>query len=282
MSVLLHPARYTGAGEVDAVRYAAVDGAADQGCKEGAGRAGYRQVGTIVYELLRRSMQVALSAPRQLSLGARRGLLLAAATVPGYFVVAAVISSSMAPSPAPNPSDAPHTGMMLVEPEIKSTFVFRRTAADTENAYVELDLLMEAGGGPGHLASHVHPGVSEELRVLEGAVVINIEGEDHVLTAGGRAVIPKGVSHAILHVSERFALVRGRFEPASHLDTYYVQVNRAGGFSGAGSVRLAVLATRFGQHYPGWLPLWMAKAGNLLVAPSARLVGVPTNYPPQS
>lgn len=235
-----------------------------------------------MYELLRRSMQVALSASRHLSVGARRGLLLGAATVPGYFVVAAVVSSSTAPSPAPPPSDVPHTGMMLVEPEIKSTFVLRRTAADTENAYVELDLLMEAGGGPGHLASHVHPSVSEELRVLEGSVVVNIEGEDHVLTAGGRAVIPKGVSHAILNVSDRFALVRGRFEPASHLDTYYVQVNRAGGFSGAGSVRLAVLSTRFGQQYPGWLPLWMAKAGNLLIAPSARLVGVPTNYPPLS
>ena len=118
--------------------------------------------------------------------------------------------------------------------------------------------------------------------MLEGSVVISIAGEDHELTAGGRVMIPKGVSHAILNTSDRFALVRGRFEPAAHLDTYYVQVNRAGGFAGAGTARLAVLSTRFGQQYPGWLPLWMAKAGNLLLVPSARLVGVPTNYPPVS
>jgi len=235
-----------------------------------------------VQELLLRSLQDALGAWRQLSDGARRWILVGAAAVPGYFVIAAVISSSMVPSPWPPPSDVPHAGMMLAEPDIKSTFVLRRTAADTENAYVELDLLMEAGGGPGHLASHVHPGVEEALQVLEGSVIISIDGEDHVLTAGGRAVIPKGVSHAILNVSDRFALVRGRFAPASYLDTYYVQVNRAGGFAGAGTARLAVLSTRFGQQYPGWLPLWMAKAGNLLIAPSARLIGVPTNYPPVS
>lgn len=235
-----------------------------------------------MYESLRDSLETALDAWRRLSAGARHAIVLAAAAVPGYFLVAAIISSSTAPSPAPPPSDVPHTGMLLVEPRIKSTFVLRRTAADTGDAYVELDLLMEAGGGPGHIASHVHPSVSEELRVLEGSVVIDIEGDEHILSAGARAVIPQGVSHAIRNVSDRFALVRGRFEPASYLDTYYVQVNRAGGFSGAGTARLAVLSTRFDAQYPGWLPLWMAKAGNLLIVPSARLVGVRTYYPPVS
>ena len=223
-----------------------------------------------------------LVAWRQLPPNARRAALFGIAAVPAYVIVAAVVSSSTVPPAAPSSSDVPHAGMMFAEPAIKSTFVLRRTAADTQGAYVELDLLMEAGGGPGQVASHVHPEVSEELRVLEGSVVISIAGEDHQLTAGGRAVIPKGVSHAILNTSDRFALVRGRFEPAAHLDTYYVQVNRAGGFAGAGTARLAVLSTRFGQQYPGWLPLWMAKAGNLLLVPSARLVGVPTNYPPVS
>jgi hypothetical protein len=235
-----------------------------------------------VRERLRRSIGIVLVASRQLPAGARRAILLGIAAVPVYFIVAAIVSASTVPSAAPPPSDVPHAGMMFAEPAIKSTFVLRRTAADTHGAYVELDLLMEAGGGPGQVGSHVHPNVSEDLRVLEGSVLISIDGDDHVLTAGGRAVIPKGVSHAILNTSEQFALVRGRFEPAEHLDTYYVQVNRAGGFAGAGTARLAVLSTRFGQQYPGWLPLWMAKAGTLLLVPSARLVGVPTSYPPVS
>jgi mannose-6-phosphate isomerase-like protein (cupin superfamily) len=235
-----------------------------------------------VHERLRRSIGAVLVASRQLPSGARRALLLGIAAPPVYVIVAAIVSSSTVPPPAPPPADVPHAGMMFAEPAIKSTFVLRRTAADTQGAYVELDLLMEAGGGPGQVASHVHPNVREELRVLEGTVVISIDGDDHVLTAGGRAVIPKGVPHAILNTSERFALVRGRFEPAEHLDTYYVQVNRAGGFAGAGTARLAVLSTRFGQQYPGWLPLWMVRAGNLLIVPSARLVGVPTSYPPVS
>jgi hypothetical protein len=235
-----------------------------------------------VLTLLHRSIENVLVGWRELPASARRAMLIGIAAWPVYFIVAAIISSATVPPAAPPASDVPHAGMMFAEPAIKSTFVLRRTAADTEGAYVELDLLMEAGGGPGQVASHVHPDVSEELRVLEGSVVISIDGQDHVVSAGGRAFIPRGVSHAVLNISEQFALVRGRFEPAAHLDTYYVQVNRAGGFSGAGTARLAVLSTRFGQQYPGWLPLWMARAGNLLIVPSARLVGVPTTYPPAS
>jgi mannose-6-phosphate isomerase-like protein (cupin superfamily) len=234
-----------------------------------------------VGEQLLRWNEVVLDAWRRLPRAARRALL-AAPVAPIYFIGAALVSSSTVPPPAPPSSDIPHAGQMFAEPAIKSTFVLRRTTADTNGAYVELDLLMDAGGGPGQVASHLHPDVTEELRVLEGSVVITVEGEEHVLNAGGRAVIPKGVSHAILNRSDRFALVRGRFEPAAHLDTYYVQVNRAGGFAGAGTARLAILSTRFGQQYPGWLPLWMTKAGHLLIVPSARLAGVPTNYPPAS
>jgi hypothetical protein len=232
-----------------------------------------------VGEGLQRWLEVALHALRRRSLAARTALF-AAALLSVYVFVAAAVSSSSAPSAAPPSSDIPHAGQMFAEPAIKSKFVLRRTTADTAGAYVELDLLMEAGGGPGLVASHVHPDVTEELRVLEGSVVLAVEGEEHVLNAGGRAKIPKVVSHAIVNRSDRFALVRGRFEPAAHLDTYYVQVNRAGGFAGAGTARLAVLSNRFGQQYPGWLPLWMTKVGHQLLVPSARLAGVPTHYPP--
>ena len=66
-----------------------------------------------MYESLRDSLETALDAWRRLSAGARHAIVLAAAAVPGYFLVAAIISSSTAPSPAPPPSDVPHTGMLL-------------------------------------------------------------------------------------------------------------------------------------------------------------------------
>src|SRR5689334_2291008 len=123
-------------------------------------------------------MAILLVGSRQLPARARRAMLIGIAPVPVYFIVAAIISSATVPPAAPPSSDVPHAGMMFAEPAIKSTFVLRRTTADTEGAYVELDLLMEAGGGPGRVASHVHPDVREELRVLEGSVVISIAGED--------------------------------------------------------------------------------------------------------
>jgi hypothetical protein len=93
-------------------------------------------------------------------------------------------------------------------------------------------------------------------------------------------VIPKGTAHAIRNASDGFVLVRERFTPAAHLDSYYVQVDRAGGFAGAGRTRMAVLSTWFDQQYPAGLPIWMTRFGAFLVAPTARLMGVRTYYPP--
>jgi mannose-6-phosphate isomerase-like protein (cupin superfamily) len=173
--------------------------------------------------------------------------------------------------------------LMLPDPGIKSTFVIRRTTEDTEGAFVELDLLMNAGGGPGMLGTHRHPGTEEHLQVLEGVVTIRVDGTDHRVGAGASVRIPSGVSHSIRNESDRFALVRGRFEPAAHMDTYVVQIHRAGGFGRVGRFRMAALATRFRDQYsPGWPPIWLSRAATLLLAPTARLAGMPTHYAPAS
>jgi mannose-6-phosphate isomerase-like protein (cupin superfamily) len=168
----------------------------------------------------------------------------------------------------------------MVQRDIKSTFVFRRTSADTGGGFVELDLLMDAGGGPGNVGAHVHPDVEEQLQVIEGTATVRFGRRDVALPAGSRLTIPKGTAHAIRNVSDRFVVVRERFTPAANFDYYYVQVDRAGGFGGAGRTRMTMLSTWFDHQYPAGLPIWMTRFSAFLVAPTARLMGVRTYYPP--
>ena len=43
-----------------------------------------------------------------------------------------------------------------------------------------------------------------------------------------------------------------------------------------------MLSTWFDQQYPAVVPIWMTRLGAFLIAPTARLAGVPTYYPPAS
>jgi len=49
---------------------------------------------------------------------------------------------------------------------------------------------------------HVHPEAEETFYVLAGSIVLHVEGTDHVLGAGGVAVVPRAVPHAFMAQSE--------------------------------------------------------------------------------
>ena len=219
---------------------------------------------------------------QRLSPPARQRIVIAAAGVGIYLIVAPIVTALAFPPHVPPASDLPRIGTMMAQPDIKSTFVFRRTSGDTSGAFVELDLLMEAGGGPGNVGAHVHPDIEERIQVLEGVAVVRVGRDERTVPAGNQLVIPKGIAHSIRNASDGFALVRERFTPAANLDYYYVQVDRAGGFAGAGRTRIAMLSTWFGQQYPASFPVWMNRVGAFLIAPTARLAGVRTYYPPAS
>ena len=233
-------------------------------------------------EQLRDGLDFVRDAWQRLSPPARQRFVIAAAAVGIYLIVAPIVTALVFPARVPPASDLPRIGTLMAQPDIKSTFVFRRTSADTGGTFVELDLLMEAGGGPGNAGAHVHPDIEERIQVLEGVAVVRVGREERTVPAGNQLVIPKGMAHSIRNASDAFTLVRERFTPAANLDYYYVQVDRAGGFAGAGRTRIAMLSTWFNQQYSAAVPVWMNRFAAFLIAPTARLAGVPTYYPPAS
>jgi quercetin dioxygenase-like cupin family protein len=54
---------------------------------------------------------------------------------------------------------------------------------------------------------HRHPEADETVYILEGEIVVNVDGEENRVGAGGMMFTPKGVAHAFVVVSDRARLL---------------------------------------------------------------------------
>jgi quercetin dioxygenase-like cupin family protein len=54
---------------------------------------------------------------------------------------------------------------------------------------------------------HVHSNEDEALYVLEGEILVHIDGDEHRVRRGGVAVVPRGIPHAFLVTSENARLL---------------------------------------------------------------------------
>ena len=74
-------------------------------------------------------------------------LAIALSLLVGYMAVSSLFAYVLFPE-APDPSDFPRRGTVVLNPPIRSRFVFRRTAIETEGKIVEWDNFVEPGGSP--------------------------------------------------------------------------------------------------------------------------------------
>jgi quercetin dioxygenase-like cupin family protein len=54
---------------------------------------------------------------------------------------------------------------------------------------------------------HLHPNMEEAIYVLEGEILVHVEGTEHRVGKGGLFVAPRGVAHAFLVTSETARLL---------------------------------------------------------------------------
>lgn len=78
-------------------------------------------------------------------------------------------------------------------------FTWKATAAETGGAFIMLEDRMERGK---MTPLHTHPNEDEAIYVLEGELLVDIEGERHQVGPGGLFVAPRGVPHAFMVTSE--------------------------------------------------------------------------------
>lgn len=71
--------------------------------------------------------------------------------------------------------------------------IWKATAEETNGAF----LLFEARVGHGKLTPlHTHPDSDETMIVLEGEILMHLDGTEHSISAGGMASAPRGMPHA--------------------------------------------------------------------------------------
>ena len=78
-------------------------------------------------------------------------------------------------------------------------FRWKATAAETGGAFLLLEDEMERGKTT---PFHLHPNEDESIYVLEGELLVDIEGEQHLIRQGGFVCFPRGVPHAFMVTSE--------------------------------------------------------------------------------
>ncbi len=76
---------------------------------------------------------------------------------------------------------------------------WKATAEETAGAFLLFEDVLEQGKTT---PLHVHPGSDETMYILEGEILMHMDGREHRISVGGLAVAPRGVPHAFLVVSE--------------------------------------------------------------------------------
>ena len=79
-------------------------------------------------------------------------------------------------------------------------FTWKATAAETGGAFLMFEDHMERGKVTPY---HAHPEQDETIYVLDGELVVNVEGQEHRVASGGLFIAPRGVPHAFMVTSER-------------------------------------------------------------------------------
>ena len=75
----------------------------------------------------------------------------------------------------------------------------KATAEETGGAFILFEDLMPRGKTT---PLHTHPREDETFIVLEGEILVHVEGTEHLVGPGGVAVVPRGARHAFLVTSE--------------------------------------------------------------------------------
>jgi quercetin dioxygenase-like cupin family protein len=87
---------------------------------------------------------------------------------------------------------------------------------------------------------HRHPEADEMAYILEGEVIVNVDGKETRVAAGGMSFVPKGVPHALLVVSETARLL-SLHSPAATSQAFYRGASESATGDNAATVDIARL-----------------------------------------
>jgi quercetin dioxygenase-like cupin family protein len=123
------------------------------------------------------------------------------------------------------------------------THTWKVTAEETGGEFLLFEDALERGK---MTPLHRHPDVDETVYVLEGEIVINIDGHEHRVGAGGVTVSPRGVPHAFAVVSETARLLF--LQTPGSAQPFYWTASEPAAHDGPGPLDLDRVRDAAGQH----------------------------------
>jgi quercetin dioxygenase-like cupin family protein len=78
-------------------------------------------------------------------------------------------------------------------------WTMKASAAETAGAFTLFEDQMARGKAT---PLHLHPNEDESFYVLEGELLVHVDGEEHTIGPGATAVFPRGLPHAFVVTSE--------------------------------------------------------------------------------
>lgn len=97
------------------------------------------------------------------------------------------------------------------------------SAESTNGEFVEMDCVVDAGGGT---TLHTHPSQEERYEVLEGALDLYSDGEWRAVPAGEVFVVPPGEVHAFRNNTDGPVRFLNRHTPALRFQEHFETVDR--------------------------------------------------------
>lgn len=148
------------------------------------------------------------------------------------------------------------TGYQLYNPLTKKTFIFLRTAQDTNGEYVKMKCIADVGSNQSSGFAHKHPAQTEIINVESGSMIAVVNGKKLRYTAGEMLVIKPGDSHQWWNASTKEPLTLiTEIRPAMNMDALYestcawAQARHNDTEDAPTLLRLAVMLDHYGDHY---------------------------------
>ena len=112
-----------------------------------------------------------------------------------------------------------YAGQVLDNPVTGERIIFRKTAAETDGKYVEIDLVLAPDGAvPG---THVHPLQVETFEVIKGQMKFRMGLKKVKAGPGETVVVPAGKVHNFANDGDEPAHVRVTMEPALKMEELF-------------------------------------------------------------
>jgi mannose-6-phosphate isomerase-like protein (cupin superfamily) len=169
------------------------------------------------------------------------------------------------------------TARTLVWPD-GSIYRITRSSAETSGGLLEMEWELPASGWAPQ--PHLHPLLTEEYEVLEGALEVLVGSEWRTLRAGESASVPPETVHTF-RVGDRPARVRNVHRPALDFEPYIIRLCSAANQRNLGDLTgprallyIAVLVREFPLHSRA--PGRLLNAGVPSLAALGRLLGCRT------